>query len=23
RLRGEPTYNLEAFRHLAPGDMTE
>jgi hypothetical protein len=23
RLRGEPTYNLEAFRHLAPGDTTE
>jgi hypothetical protein len=23
RLRGEPTYNLEAFRHLAPGDVTE
>jgi hypothetical protein len=23
RLRGEPTYNLEAFRHLAPRDMTE
>jgi hypothetical protein len=20
RLRGEPTFNLEAFRHLAPGD---
>jgi hypothetical protein len=23
RLRGEPTFNLEAFRHLAPGDTTE
>jgi hypothetical protein len=23
RLRGEPTYNLEAFRHLAPRDTTE
>jgi hypothetical protein len=23
RLRGEPTFNLEAFRHLAPGDMPE
>jgi len=23
RLRGEPTFNLEAFRHLAPRDMPE
>jgi len=23
RLRGEPTFNLEAFRHLAPGDTTD
>ena len=23
RLRGEPTFNLEAFRHLAPGDSTD
>jgi hypothetical protein len=23
RLRGEPTYNLEAFRHLAPRDVAE
>ena len=23
RLRGEPTTNLEAFRHLAPGDPTD
>jgi hypothetical protein len=23
RLRGEPTYNLEAFRHLAPPNLAE